>query len=153
MPLIRAFDSTEDFEDKPVDSGLYDLRITSAKVKEAGDGAKRPGAKYVAIGLVVEGADGAATVFHNLNIPWTEESPGPNGEVDEPAAQRMMLRDLRRFLRAFGLPEDAPIEEDQIAETFVGMTGKCQLTKVEAKDRDGNKTGEFKNELRLPRLA
>jgi hypothetical protein len=153
MPLIRAFDSSEDFEDKPLDAGLYDLRVTSANVKQAGDSAKRPGANYIAIGLVAEGQDGAATIWHNLNIPWTEDAPGPEGQVDEPAAQRMMLRDVRRFLRAFGLPEDAPIEEDQIAETFVGLTGRCQLTKVEARDRDGQRTGEFKNELRLPRLV
>lgn len=153
MPLIKAFDASTDYEDHPVDAGVYDLRITSANVKEAGESAKRPGAKYVAFGIVVEGVDGAATIFHNMNIPWTDENPGPNGEVDEPAAQRMMSRDMRRFLRVFGVPEDVDIEEDSVVETFVGRTGKCQVTKTEAKDRDGNKTGEYRNELRLPRLA
>lgn len=152
-PLIQAFSQEDSYEDQPADAGVYDLRITSAKIKEAGESAKRPGAKYIAFGIVIEGQDGAATIFENKNIPWTDDNPGPNGERDEPASVRMMLRDLRRFLKVFGIPEDADIEEEHIADTFVGATGKCAVTKVEAKDRDGQKTGEFRNELRLPRIA
>lgn len=151
MALIKAFAADENYEDKPVDAGKYYLRITSAKVKES-NSEKRPGAKYVAFGIALDGVEGAGTIFHNMNIPWTDEAPGPNNEVDEPRTQRMMLRDVRRFFKVFGIPEDAGVEEDTIADTFVGMTGQCAVTKVEAQDRDGNKTGEFRNELRLPAI-
>ena len=155
MPLIQAFSADADYEDKPVEAGRYPLRITSVKVKEAGENAKRPGAKYIAVGFAIEGADGASTLFHNFNLPWSEENPGPNGELDEPAATRMMMRDLMRFFKAFGIPNDAAIEEDTVAEQLVGLTSEsCTVTKVEQRDRDTNKPipGEFKNELRLPRV-
>ena len=142
MPLIQPMNAAEDFEDKPVDNGVYDLRITSAKVKESNSD-KRQGAKYIAFGIKIEGVDGAATVFHNLNIPL---------DTDEHTTQRMMMRDIRRFFRVFNIPEDAPIEEDTVADIFNGATGKCQVIKAEALDRDGRKTGEHRNELRLPRV-
>lgn len=156
MPLISAFSQDQDYEDRPVDTGKYPLRITSVKVKEAGETAKRPGAKYIAVGFAIEGVDGASTLFHNFNIPWSESNPGPAGEIDEGAATRMMMRDLRRFFRAFSIPEDADLDEDTVAEQLVGMTSdSCTVVKVEQRDRDTNKPipGEWKNELRLPRLS
>lgn len=147
--LIQAFSADENYEDKPVDPSRYELRITSAKVKES-NSEKRSGAKYIGFGIQIEGVDGAATIFHNMNIPWTDAAPSISGQVDEPRAQRMMLRDIRRFFRVFGVPDDSEIDGDTVADIFVGLTGQCNVTKVEAQDRDGNKTGEFRNELRLP---
>lgn len=149
MPLIAAFSADDDFEDKVADAGRYPLRITSVKLKES-QSEKRPGAKYLAFGLAFDGADGFATIWHNLNIPWTDDNPSADGQVDEPRTQRMMLRDVKRFFAVFGIPLDAPLEEEHIEETFVGMTGECNVKKVEAQDRDGNKTGEWRNELSLP---
>lgn len=142
-PLIKAFSADDSYEDKPVKNGKYTLRVTSAQLKESSNNPKREGAKYIAMGFSIEGQEGAATVFHNLNIPL---------ESDEPRTQRMMMRDIRRFYKAFGLTDDTELDEDDLASTLVGLTGEVQLVMEEVKDREGHATGEMRNAIRFPRV-
>lgn len=142
MPLIRASDLGDDFEDKPVKEGKYDLRITSSKAKTA-----KSGRRMVAVGLNVEGpeGDGAATIFHNVLFPT---------EDDDNAQKRRSLRDLKRFMTVFGINDDQDLDPDaeDVGSNWVGSTGSCQVVQTEMQDSSGNKTGEMRNELRLPRV-
>ena len=157
MGLIRTEMIGEDLEDHPAKAGSYELRVTSATVKDTkGEGGKAV-RKMIAVGMKVEGhdADNLSTVFHNLNTPV---------ESDAPATQRMMNRDIKRFCKVFNIPLDslAAIDETDpnasaaVAELFNGKTGKCPLKLVPNTRDDGSgkrqPTGDFHNELALPRF-
>ena len=139
MALIRADQLGDDLEDKVADAGPYEIRCTSAVVKKS----KKTDRDMIALGFKIEPDDGYATVWHNLNCPL---------DSDEPATVRRMLRDQKRMLTMLDIPLDTDIAEDNVAEVFVGRTGKCPLRKVEARDANDEKTGEWRNELSLPKV-
>lgn len=143
MPLIRPFDASDDFEDKQVPKGLYDLRITSAKLKEAGENAKTPGAKMINVSIAVEGVEGAATIFHTIFLPNDENDTAQN---------RRTMRDIRRFYAVFGLDPATEVDEENLSETFVGLTGNCAVD-LEEVIINKQKTGDMRNVLRLPKVA
>lgn len=141
MSLIRAEELGQDLEDKVAPNGRYDLRITSAKVKKSKDGER----DMIAVAIAIEGGEGNyATVFQNVLAPK---------EADEPGTRRRMLRDWKRFMTVFGVPNNGTdIDEENASETLVGLTGNCQLVQEEMQDGNGNKTGEMRNVLRLPKI-
>lgn len=151
--LIRADDFNEDLEDKVAKEGKYSLRITSAKAKLS----KKTDRKMLAFGLMIEdNGENYATVFHNVNFPI---------EDDEPRTKKSMLRDIKRFFTIFHIPFEIAVRaseldtenfEDEIGpelSSIVGEVGTCQIVQEEAQDASGNKTGEMRNILRLPKIT
>lgn len=150
--LIRGDAFEQDLEDKVAKEGKYTLRITSAKPKLS----KKTDRKMFSFGLMIEGDENYATVFHNVNFPM---------EDDEPRTQKSMLRDLKRFFHVFNIPTELAIQADSLANdefesvmgpelaALSGSTGDCLVVQEEAKDASGEKTGEMRNVLRLPKVV
>lgn len=151
--LIRADEFSANLEDQVAKEGKYPLRITSAKPKLS----KKTERKMFAFGLMIEDAENNyATVFQNINFPM---------EDDEPRTQKSMLRDIKRFATVFNVPLEIFVqasecttedfEETMAPElaSLAGSTGTCQVVQEEAQDASGNKTGEMRNVLRLPKIA
>lgn len=141
MSLIRAADLGDDLEDKIADTGNYDLRCTSAKVKTN----EKNDRKYITLSFNIEDGDGSYAPIY-LSLFTAIDS-------DEPSTVRRFNRDTKRALTMLGIPLDTDIDEDNVAEVFVGTTCNCRVVKVEAKDSDNNKTGDWKNEIQLPKVA
>lgn len=142
MALIRAADMGQDYEDRPVKDGEYELRIAKAEFKRNKDDTR----DLIAMMLTVEGAEGegASPINHWLSAP---------NDDDEPRTHRMIMRNLVRFLAAFGISLNNDVDFEQLAGELQGQTGKVRVVQEEAQDSEGNKTGEFRNVLRLPKIG
>jgi hypothetical protein len=128
MPFINA--AMDDVrEDKPVEEGEYDLRITSVKEKES-----KKGQPMLEVMLKIEGreGEGASPIWHYLLF----NSP-------DQAAARMQALDLKRFLTLFNVPVDP---NGFNSDDLVGATASCMV--IQEEDDRGN----IRNALRLPRL-
>lgn len=133
MPLIRLDD---DVEDRIIAEGQYELRVAKADYKET----KKGDNHMLALMLTVEGSDGdgASPINHFILTPNDE---------DEPRVARMRLRDLKRFLVAFGVSlKDGFDPEEQVSE-LVGLVGKVRVVQEEGDD------GNMYNRIRLPKVA
>jgi len=131
MPFVQVENLDDDYEDKPVPEGQYDLRITSATSKRTSKGDRDM--IVVIIGVDDPEFPGAAAVFHNLIMPNAK---------DEPDTRKLMMKGVARFLNLF----DIPFEKDGFNdEDFAGSTASC-LLKQEEYD------GEVRNVLVLPRV-
>ena len=100
----------KDIKDKaPVESGEYDLRITSVKEKKAGTG--RYGCMMV---IEIDGEDSAKPIFHTL---WYGNYKDFQGDDD--VKNDTMWGMVKDFLRAIGLdPEEETEDSDLIGLEF-----------------------------------
>lgn len=136
MPLIKVDDLNQDLEDRAAPRGKYDLRVLKSEYKET----KAGGDFMLVVMTRIEGEEGVGTkpVTIRLMDPST---------TDEPAKQRMRLRDFKRFAVAFGLDISQGFDMETQAEQVTGLTASgITLTEREYE-------GEISNEVQLPRIA
>lgn len=137
MPLIRADEFNNDLEDKSITKeGNYDLRIVKSEYKptKAGDN------HMVVVTLAVDGAEGEGlTPFNHYMVTPSDDM---SGEYD-----KMRLRDLKRFLAAFGVDFKNGWDPEEDATHLKGQTGNV-LVKLEKGDDDN-----LYPRLRLAKLA
>lgn len=88
----------------PVADGEYDLRIMRAKETES----KRTGRKGIMLIIDIIGEDNADDIIHTLWLPM---------EADDDDKRKIMLRMIKEFVLALGLPEDGSVELDD----FIGV--------------------------------
>lgn len=139
MGIIRADELGQDYEDRPADEGEYELRIAKSEYKQN----KSETGHMIALMLTVDGQEGVSPVNHWLSEP---------GENDKPASRRFKMRELKRFCLAFGIDTANGFDFEEQAPHLVGSVAKVFLKKEEQQDADGNKTGEFRNVMRLPKV-
>ncbi len=126
MPFIEIKeDLNEDYEDKPVPEGEYDLRIIKATDRRN----KADTGDITEIIMSVEGDEGvgAANIFHYLTYP---------SDDDDSARSRMRMRFLTLFLKMFGVPFES---NGFNTEDLVGCTATGLLTQEEYEGRVSNK--------------
>lgn len=131
--LIRL---TDDVEDKLVPEGQYELRVAKAEYGPT----KKGDHNMISLMLVVEGSDGdgALPINHYILVP---------GDNDEPRVARMRLRDLKRFLVAFGYPIGDGFDPEEHTNDLSGLTGKVRVIQEEGQDSN------MYNRIRLPKVA
>lgn len=135
MPLINASDLGEDLEDKAVPEGEYELRVVKAEYKETKSGENH----MIALAARVEGQDGEGISLVNHYIVMPKDG-------DVAATTRMRMRDLKRFLVAFGVDTKDGFDPETQTEELVGLTGKVRLVQEEYE-------GNVSNKIRLPKVA
>jgi hypothetical protein len=123
--------------------GEHDLRImgheeTTTKGNDDPENFK-PVRRMIRVSIRVEGPEDYQGVQHYLVFPnkdeWDAEDP------DDLRTPKMMLRNVRRFLRIFGIDETTFQPEDLDGSTGRGVVGH----------RYNEDNGETYPELRLPR--
>lgn len=126
MPLIEAnFD--QDYEDKPVPEGRYDLRI-----EQATDQRSKKGADQVMCMIRIDGEEGAAPIFHYLTMPVGRKQAENRGiEPDDDNQTRNKMRFVTRFLHLFGIPYD---KKGFNTEDLAGATAKEVALTLEVSD-------------------
>lgn len=126
MPFIEiSEDLNEDYEDKPVAEGEYDLRIIAAEDKRN----KADTADMTEVIIEVEGeeGEGAANVFHYINYP---------SETDNKKQIRFKMLMITAFVRMFEVPfESNGFNSDDLP----GLTGRGLLTQELYEKRHSNK--------------
>ena len=125
MGIINA-DFDKDYEDRPVEEGRYEVRISGYKEKVS-----RNDEPQVMVMLEVIGEPEAATIFHYLTFPGKKTD-------DDKAA--VFMRMNKRFIAAF----DIDTSEGFNPEDLPGLTAECDIK------QDGYE-GQVKNVLQLPR--
>lgn len=135
MPLIDAATLGEDLEDKAAPEGEYELRVVKSEYKETKSGENH----MIALALKVEGAEGEGVSLVNHYIVMPKDGD-PSGTT------RMRLRDLKRFLVAFGWDISKGFDPETEADQLNGLTGKARLAQEEYE-------GNISNKLRLPKAA
>lgn len=135
MPLINAEALGEDLEDHAAPEGEYEMRVVKSEYKETKSGENH----MLALALRVEGPEGEGISLVNHYIVMPKDG-------DAAATTRMRMRDLKRFLVAFGVDIHAGFDPETQAETLVGATGKVRLVQEEYE-------GNISNKLRLPKAA
>ena len=132
MPFIEVEGLGDDYEDKPVPEGEYDVRVDSIKQQLAKD----EKSQQVLCMIKVEHQDypDAATIFHYLTFPNAE---------DDDEKRRTKMRMNGRFLNKFGVAyEKKGLNPDDI----VGCTATCLL-------KQGEFEGTIRNEISLPPIS
>jgi hypothetical protein len=129
MSFIEVQGLGDDYEDKPVPEGEYQLRVEDIKQQTARDGSS----PQVLCMIKVDDSEypDAATIFHYLTFP----SPD-----DEPDKRRTKMRMNGRFLEKFGVKFE---KKGFNAEDIVGCTALCGV-------KQGEFEGTIRNELVLP---
>jgi hypothetical protein len=126
MPLVTV-DFTQDYEDRPVSEGQYDLRIRDAKLKDS-----KAGNPMIECTLDVLDADGAAPIWYYINLPYKG--------CDH---NRLFSQNLTRFIEMFNIPH-----EDKNFEVNDFLGAEAKQISVGQEERDGR----VSNVLRLPPL-
>lgn len=99
MPFIEAA-MNEDYEDRPVAEGIYDLRIIKADEKQS----KNSKADMVQCMIEIVGQNGAAPIFHYLVMPISpKQAKERDTDADEDDKIRLKMKNLSRFLHLFGI--------------------------------------------------
>lgn len=126
----------QDYEDRPVPEGEYNLRITKVDEEES-----KAGNAMLVLQIKVEdrGFPNAAPIRHWVVLP----------DGSDPQKDRLRSRDLKRLLYVFGV-NVGPKGFD--SDDLQGATGSCMVTQEEGTDDKGKSTGDIYNRLRLPRL-
>ena len=108
-------------EQKAAPEALYDLCITSAKMKE------KDGKHSIALVLEIEGEPDYANVFHYVSLP---------GENDDEDKAKIKLLFAKRFFHQFGISLDNGVELEQLVGNRA--TG-CRLVQEEFEKNVTNK--------------
>lgn len=131
MPIIQAAELGEDFSQKAVPEGEWDLRITNTKYA-----ASAAGNKGLTIFLRIEGAS-------------EYDPPDPVAWLGEPVPHtseyKRYMRQIQALLKAVGWTGDFDMERD--AQELIGKSFRFHLTQ-ETDRRDGK---TIVNRLALPR--
>lgn len=129
MAFIEVEGLGDDYEDKPVPEGPYDLRCDDIKEQTAKDGKSQ----QVMVMIKVQDPDypDAATIFHYLTFPCAD---------DDADKRRTKMRMNGRFLEKFKVPYE---KKGFNAEDIRGATANCLLKQREFE-------GAMRNELSLP---
>ncbi len=99
MPFIEA-DLNQDYEDKAVPEGRYDLRVTAAEEMVS----KNSGADMVRCIVEIVGENGSAPIFHYIVFPIGKKSAAERGvDEDDDNKVRNKMRGITRFLHAFDI--------------------------------------------------
>lgn len=130
MPLI-SIPLGDDWEDKAVPDGEYDLVIEDANEKTS-----KAGSEMVEVRIAIQDGDypNSAAVWEYLVFPK---------EDDEERTKRLQMRNLVRFLTVFGIPFEA---DGFNSEDLIGATGRCMLKQEEYE-------GNVSNKLVLPAVG
>jgi hypothetical protein len=124
MPLVTV-DFTQDYEDRPVPEGQYDLRIRDAKLKDS-----RAGNPMIEVIIDVLDADKAAPIWYYINLPYK------GCEHNE-----LFSRNAARFVELFNIPH-----EDKGFEVNDFLGAEAKQVGVTQEERDGR----VSNNLKLP---
>jgi len=120
MGFIDLGANLDDIPDSnPVPEGNYDLIVEGSKLKLDN--------MCINVWLSIEGEPEAATVFHNLSLPKTD---------DEDEKKKNKLRFLKAFMQKFTIPygDNGFNEED-----LIGARANCHLVQDEYNGRISNK--------------
>jgi hypothetical protein len=133
MGFVEVGGLGDDYEDKIVAEGEYELRINDAKEQTSKDGALQ----YMCI-IDIEAAtsgdeipQNTAPIFHYLTMPKEDDSSD---------SRRTKMRFLTRFLKAFSIPFEA---DGFNVEDFSGTTA----TLLVEQDKYGD---NMTNRIKLP---
>lgn len=139
MPFIEA-DLGQDYEDKPVAEGRYDLRIRDFQEKT-----NSKGAPITLVIIEIEGHGDAAPIFHNLSYPVGKKLAKDLGiEEDTKDIVRFKMQLLTRFLNLFNIPFE---KGGFSTEDLPGATASdVFLAQTEFE-------GVSRNEIKLPPVA
>ena len=88
---------------RPVEPGEYDLRVLRAKETES----KKTGRKGIMLIIDIEGEDNAEDIINTLWLPMA---------ADDEDKTKIMLRMIKEFVVAVGLPEDGSVELDDFVD-------------------------------------
>jgi len=123
MPLI-SIPLGDDWEDKAVPEGEYDLVIEDANEKTS-----EAGSEMIECRIAIQDGD-----FPNAAAIW-EYLVFPKDGVEE-RTKRLQMRNIVRFLSVFGIPFEA---DGFNTEDLIGATGRCQLEQQEYQNNVSNK--------------
>lgn len=117
--------------------GEYDLRVVKCEEKKTGPQSKIPGEPMLTAMIIIEepGVE-YLPIWHNLMIPT-------KNTVEENVVRYKL--NIQRFLHTFGIAGDA---DGFDTDDFAGATGRSPVVQTE-----DERSGEPRNELRLPRLS
>lgn len=130
MPLIKV-DEGDQYEDKPVSEGQYDLRVMKAENTKS-----KKGKKMLHVLFKIEGEEEASPVGVWILHP----------NEDETDSYRFRMRDMTRLAALLGMNEFDYEDNDQIAD----MVGKTCTATVNLEVDD--ETGDERNTVRLPKI-
>lgn len=119
----------DDYEDKPVSEGEYEVRVVSART-----GVSKKGNPQVEIVCVIDEEPEAPAIYHYMGFP---------GEDDDDRQRRSKMRNITRFLKHFRVPFET---SGFSPEDAVGCTAECMVVQ-EAYGDDG----DISNRIRIPR--
>ncbi len=137
MPFIEAT-LDQDYEDKPVAEGRYDLRITAAEEMVS----KNSGADMVRCIVQIEGEEKAAPIFHYLVFPVGKKAAAERGvDEDDDNKVRNKMRGITRFLHAFNISFE---KKGFNSEDLIGATA----TEIPLVQEDYE--GSISNSMKLP---
>ncbi len=135
MPIISAAElGSDEFEDKTIGEGLYDVRIAKAEKKRT----KKDDRDMVTCMLVIDGDQGDGI------SPFNEFLLIPN-DTEEVKTKRMFMQRLIRFCKVFGVTGD--FDPDDAASTLTGLTARVPVIEEEGDE------GVVRNRLKLPRVS
>jgi hypothetical protein len=136
MPFINVGKSLDDVpEESAVPEGDYDLSIVSVGEPYTSE----KGRTVIKVNLRVDDPDypDAKLVLHAMAFP------NENDWNNEPRTAKLMLRNVKRFLKVFGVNwDDAGFDSEEL----LGATGRCRLIQDIYE-------GETNNKLQLPRSS
>lgn len=124
-------------EPEAVDEGTYDLIIAAVTEKES----KNTGAPMLEIVHEIQGVDNASPIYHYLVMPK---------EGDEEKTVNFKLLNLKRYLTMAGIPFDNGGFE---VEDFFGASFSAFIVKEEMEQEDPSADPQFRNSIKVPRLA
>jgi len=137
MPFIDV-KLDQDYEDKPVPEGRYDLTVTAAEEMVS----KNSGADMVRCIISIDGEDKSSPIFHYLVFPVGKKVASERGvDEDEQDKVRNKMRGITRFLHAFNISFE---KKGFNTEDLIGAT--AQDIPVIQDEYEGN----VSNSMKLP---
>ncbi|PWT71752.1 MAG: hypothetical protein C5B59_17385 [Bacteroidetes bacterium] len=127
----------------------YDLRVVSvtSKKSKAWEEAGNDSDNMIQLVIAIEDPEfpDASPIFENIMLTRPDD-----GDPKTTTFNKMALLKQRRILECLGVPYEA---DGWDPDDLIDATGRATVLKVEAEDKNGKKTGEYRNEIRWPRLA
>lgn len=135
MSFIQVSNIGDAVEASAVDEGQYGLTVAFVS-----DDDSKAGKPMITLGLEIDGHPDAAMVYQYINLPYEE---------DEEKTAKFKLLLLARMFTLLGLDIAEGIETDEL----FGITFDGFLVKEEVEQDDPEAAPEFRNVLRVPKLA
>lgn len=136
MSFIQVDNIGDAKEASAVDEDNYELVVAFVSDEDS----KSSGKPMITLGLEIEGHSDAAMVYHYIPLPCPE---------DEEKASKFKLLLAARMFTLLGIDASEGIETDDL----YGTSFKGFLAKEEVEQDDPNALPEFRNVLKVPKLA